>query len=30
MVCDATRLWTCAINNNKQALKGLKKIDDDA
>ncbi len=30
MVCDATRLWTCAINNKKQALKGLKKIDDDA
>jgi hypothetical protein len=25
----ATRLWTHIVNNEKQTLKGLKKIDDD-
>jgi len=25
-----TRLWTCAIDNKKQALRGLKKTNDDA
>jgi hypothetical protein len=24
-----TRLWTCAVDSKKQALKGLKKIVDD-